>query len=115
MRIGSAGTGKSFILREIVKALPANGTVVTASTGIAAVNLGGITTHISFLFIIFGGNFFFIIFFPVFSFFSFCSFFFFFSFISIFFHYFIFDRNSFQAKFLGRVCYYQEFIIVKKN
>jgi ATP-dependent DNA helicase PIF1 len=44
---GSAGTGKSFIVRELLKALPANSTVVTASTGIAAVNLGGVTVHIS--------------------------------------------------------------------
>ena len=42
---GSAGTGKSFVLREILKAMPAEGLYVTASTGIAALNVGGTTVH----------------------------------------------------------------------
>lgn len=46
---GSAGTGKSVLLRSIIKALKDKhgpGTVaVTASTGLAACNIGGITVH----------------------------------------------------------------------
>jgi hypothetical protein len=44
---GSAGTGKSVLLREIIKWCKANGQViaVTASTGIASVNIGGSTIH----------------------------------------------------------------------
>ncbi len=42
---GCAGTGKSTILRAIISLLPWAGTFVTASTGIAAVNVGGITLH----------------------------------------------------------------------
>ncbi|KAH3661762.1 hypothetical protein OGAPHI_005940 [Ogataea philodendri] len=46
---GSAGTGKSLLLRSLIKALKAqhsNGTVgVTASTGLAACNVGGQTLH----------------------------------------------------------------------
>ncbi|KAK4689254.1 ATP-dependent DNA helicase PIF1, partial [Tremellales sp. Uapishka_1] len=48
---GSAGTGKSVLLREIIKALRKKYTAapdavaVTASTGIAACNIGGITLH----------------------------------------------------------------------
>lgn len=44
---GNAGTGKSFVLREIIKALKTNGTrvLVSAPTGIAAVNVNGITLH----------------------------------------------------------------------
>lgn len=47
---GSAGTGKSVLLREIIKSLrakyknPAN-VAITASTGIAACNIGGVTIH----------------------------------------------------------------------
>ena len=48
---GSAGTGKSVLLREIIKALRAKYTkeldrvAVTASTGLAACNVGGVTLH----------------------------------------------------------------------
>lgn len=46
---GSAGTGKSVLLRQIIKdlkALHGPGTVaVTASTGLAAYHIGGITVH----------------------------------------------------------------------
>ena len=44
---GNAGTGKSFVLRKIIKALKATGTrvLVSAPTGIAAVNVNGITLH----------------------------------------------------------------------
>ena len=46
---GSAGTGKSFLLRYLVQELREkhgpNAVAVTASTGIAAINLGGQTVH----------------------------------------------------------------------
>ncbi|ORC86625.1 PIF1 helicase-like protein [Trypanosoma theileri] len=42
---GGAGTGKSHLLRSIVAALPKETTFVTATTGIAALNLGGSTIH----------------------------------------------------------------------
>ncbi|KAI5952086.1 PIF1 [Candida theae] len=45
---GSAGTGKSVLLRSIIKALRRRyptGVAVTASTGLAACNIGGITLH----------------------------------------------------------------------
>ncbi|KAM9919655.1 hypothetical protein OXX59_007781 [Metschnikowia pulcherrima] len=46
---GSAGTGKSILLKSIIKALKSKkgpGSVaVTASTGLAACNIGGITLH----------------------------------------------------------------------
>jgi hypothetical protein len=38
-------SGKSFLLREIIKRAPEGKTFVTASTGIAAVNIGGTTVH----------------------------------------------------------------------
>jgi ATP-dependent DNA helicase PIF1 len=41
---GSAGTGKSTILREMQKRLPGD-LPITASTGIAAINVGGMTLH----------------------------------------------------------------------
>ena len=48
---GSAGTGKSVLLREIIKVLRAkykkesDRVAVTASTGLAACNVGGVTLH----------------------------------------------------------------------
>ena len=45
---GSAGTGKSVLLRSIIKSLRtkfSKGVAVTASTGLAACNIGGITLH----------------------------------------------------------------------
>ncbi|KAH8613565.1 PIF1 like helicase AAA domain [Trypanosoma vivax] len=42
---GGAGTGKSHLLRAIIDALPARTTFVTATTGLAALNLGGTTLH----------------------------------------------------------------------
>jgi len=45
---GSAGTGKSILLRELIAQMQRkyhNGIAVTASTGIAACNIGGLTLH----------------------------------------------------------------------
>lgn len=42
---GSAGTGKSYLLKFIISRLPPETTFVTASTGIAACNINGITLH----------------------------------------------------------------------
>jgi ATP-dependent DNA helicase PIF1 len=44
---GSAGTGKSFLLQRIIRSLELlnKKIAVTAPTGIAAVNVGGITIH----------------------------------------------------------------------
>lgn len=42
---GSAGTGKSFLLRKIISTFPPDGTVGTASTGVAACLIGGVTLH----------------------------------------------------------------------
>jgi ATP-dependent DNA helicase PIF1 len=44
---GSAGTGKSVLLREIIKWCHDQGktVAVTAATGIASVNIGGSTLH----------------------------------------------------------------------
>lgn len=46
---GSAGTGKSVLLRELIKSLKQvhpEGVAVTASTGLAACNIGGMTLHL---------------------------------------------------------------------
>ncbi|TFJ84312.1 hypothetical protein NSK_004303 [Nannochloropsis salina CCMP1776] len=42
---GRAGSGKTHLLRAIIDRAPAGKTFVTASTGIAAVNVGGTTLH----------------------------------------------------------------------
>lgn len=42
---GGAGVGKSFTLKELVRRLPPSSTVITASTGIAACGIGGVTVH----------------------------------------------------------------------
>ena len=42
---GGAGTGKSFLLQKLVKILNPRTTVVTASTGLAACHLNGVTLH----------------------------------------------------------------------
>lgn len=42
---GSAGTGKSFLLRKIIATFPPDGTMSTASTGVAACLIGGVTLH----------------------------------------------------------------------
>uniref|UniRef100_A0A1A9ZRW9 ATP-dependent DNA helicase n=1 Tax=Glossina pallidipes TaxID=7398 RepID=A0A1A9ZRW9_GLOPL len=42
---GSAGTGKSFLFRKIISAFPPDGTVPTASTGLATCLISGVTLH----------------------------------------------------------------------
>ena len=43
--LGAAGTGKSLLLRHIIRRLPPESTFVTASTGLAAAALGGTTLN----------------------------------------------------------------------
>lgn len=42
---GSAGTGKSYLLKRLITMLPPQSTFVTASTGAAACHVGGTTLH----------------------------------------------------------------------
>jgi len=42
---GGAGVGKSFLLCQIVSKLPSATTFITASTGIAACQISGVTIH----------------------------------------------------------------------
>jgi ATP-dependent DNA helicase PIF1 len=42
---GKAGTGKSLLLRHIIRKLPERETMVTAPTGVAALLIGGTTLH----------------------------------------------------------------------
>lgn len=42
---GSAGTGKSWLLKKIIASLPPDTTFPTASTGVAACHIGGKTLH----------------------------------------------------------------------
>lgn len=42
---GAAGSGKSYLLRRIISSFPPDNLVVTASTGVAACLIGGVTLH----------------------------------------------------------------------
>jgi len=42
---GSAGTGKSYLLRKIISTFPPLGLTICASTGVAACLIGGVTLH----------------------------------------------------------------------
>ena len=42
---GAAGTGKSYVVKQLLKTLPKNGLFATSSTGISSVQLGGVTVH----------------------------------------------------------------------
>ena len=42
---GGAGTGKSYLLKQILARLPADTTFATATTGVAACAIGGVTLH----------------------------------------------------------------------
>lgn len=43
--IGQAGTGKSKLLRDLSSRLPGTNVYITSTTGISALNIGGITLH----------------------------------------------------------------------
>ena len=43
---GSAGTGKSYLLKRLITMLPPQSTFITASTGAAACHIGGTTLHV---------------------------------------------------------------------
>lgn len=42
---GGAGTGKSYVLQQVIAKLPADKTIVCAPTGKAAIHVGGVTIH----------------------------------------------------------------------
>ena len=42
---GAAGTGKSFVVKELIRTFPDEGLHPTSSTGISSVQLGGVTVH----------------------------------------------------------------------
>ena len=42
---GSAGTGKSYLLKRLITMLPPQSTFITASAGAAACHIGGTTLH----------------------------------------------------------------------
>ena len=48
--VGKAGVGKSYIIKEYIDECEQNGkkVLITAPTGIAAVNIGGVTMHKAF-------------------------------------------------------------------
>lgn len=46
---GSAGTGKSAVIGEVIRTHPEHSSAITASTGIVAVALGGVTAHSFFM------------------------------------------------------------------
>src|SRR3990172_5474050 len=43
--MGPGGTGKSYLIKSIVEEYPDLNCAVTATTGVAAVNIGGVTLH----------------------------------------------------------------------
>ena len=42
---GSAGNGKSFLIKQLKNLLPGKTIILTATTGVSAFNLGGRTIH----------------------------------------------------------------------
>jgi len=43
--IGQAGTGKSKLLKDLSSLLPGRSVYITSTTGISALNIGGVTLH----------------------------------------------------------------------